>query len=184
MTPAAQGRLLLRIARQSIDEALGQPPAPYPQADWLAQPGATFVTLTQNGELRGCIGTLESWRPLGEDVRENARAAAFRDPRFPPLGADELARTEIEVSLLSAATPLQFGNEAEALAQLRPHQDGLILSCGARRATFLPQVWEQLPRPAQFLAHLKVKAGLPGDYWSDQIELARYQVEKWREQEF
>ena len=143
--------------------------------------GATFVTLTQRGQLRGCIGSLEAWRPLREDVQQNALAAAFRDPRFDPLGAEELPLTRVEVSLLTPAAPLSFTSEADALAQLRPNIDGVIFSAGRHRSTFLPQVWEQLPDPAVFMAHLKQKAGLPATYWGADVRLERYQVQKWKE---
>ena len=170
-----------RIARQL---ALPQPPEPHRSAETaaaLAQPAATFVTLTQGGALRGCIGSLEAHRPLQEDIEHNALAAAFRDPRFPPLSADELASVRIEVSRLSTPEPLPFTDEANALQQLRPGIDGLILTAGHRRATFLPQVWAQLPDPAEFLVHLKYKAGLPASYWGKDVQLARYRVEKWQE---
>ena len=132
--------------------------------------------------MRGCIGSLQAHRPLADDVVANALAAAFRDPRFPPLAADELAVTRIEVSLLAQAEPLPCADEAEALERLRPGIDGLILSCGAQRATFLPQVWDSLPQPHDFLAQLKRKAGLPADYWSPQLTLERYRVRKWKEE--
>lgn len=150
-------------------------------AQRLREPGASFVTLTQAGELRGCIGSLQAWRPLADDVRENAVAAAFHDPRFAPLTAAELPQTRVEVSLLGPSEPIRFRDEADALAQLRPGIDGVILDCAGRRATFLPQVWEQLPAAADFLAHLKRKAGLPANWWSDELRLARYAVDKWRE---
>jgi hypothetical protein len=114
-------------------------------------------------------------------VRANAHAAAFRDPRFLPLSADELTRTRIEISLLAPAETMQFKDEADALAQLRPHIDGLIFTVGGRRATFLPQVWEQLPNPQEFLAHLKQKGGFAADYWSKDVRLLRYGVNKWQE---
>lgn len=180
------GPTLLQLARFSISQALGQhsatPDTTANQAA-LAQPGATFVTLTQHGELRGCIGSLEAWRPLEQDVQANAIAAALRDSRFAPLTASELPYTRIEVSLLSAAQPLSFANEAEALSRLQPGIDGVILEANGRRATFLPQVWEQLPDPAVFMAQLKRKAGLPVDYWSDAVQLSRYSVHKWYESE-
>lgn len=184
--PEGLGPCLLRSARQAIDQRFN-PAAPEPYlpatalAERLAEPGASFVTLTQDGQLRGCIGTLQAQRSLLEDIEKNALAAAFRDPRFPPLSAAEWARTRIEVSLLGEAEPLHFTNEADALAQLRPGVDGVILSAGTHRATFLPQVWSQLPSPAEFMARLKQKAGLPSDYWNDAIQLARYPVQKWRE---
>jgi AmmeMemoRadiSam system protein A len=181
------GQQLLRLARHAIDSSFRSVAGPEPQAastePALAAPGACFVTLTQDGELRGCIGSLEAWRPLAEDVRENARAAAFRDPRFNPLDESELPRTRVEVSLLTPATPMSFANEADALRQLQPEVDGVILEYGRHRATFLPQVWEQLPDPQRFIGQLKLKAGLPGDFWSDDIRLSRYRVEKWQESE-
>jgi hypothetical protein len=175
------GLSLLTIARNAIGRHFGEEAralAPHPE---LANPGATFVTLTQNGQLRGCIGSLEAHRPLATDVAENAVAAAFRDPRFPPLASEELVRTRVEVSLLEASQPMDFIDEADAIARLRPGIDGLILTHGQRRATFLPQVWESLPDPRRFMAQLKLKAGLPADFWDEQISLARYGVQKWKE---
>jgi AmmeMemoRadiSam system protein A len=175
------GQALLAIARNAINQRCGQESCAVTPHPALAQPGATFVTLTQRGELRGCIGSLEPYRTLALDVAENAVAAAFRDPRFPPLTKDELARTRIEVSLLDAAQAIDFSDEADAIARLRPGIDGLILTHGTRRATFLPQVWEALPDPQRFLAQLKLKAGLPADFWDDAISLSRYGVQKWKE---
>ena len=152
------------------------------QAPELDRPGACFVTLSQEGKLRGCIGSLEAWRALREDVRANARAAAFSDPRFPPLAQDELARIRVEVSLLTPPQPLSFAGEEEALRQLRPGVDGVVLEQGSHRSTFLPQVWESLPDPRQFLAQLKIKAGLPPDFRSKDLRLSRYQVQKWKEE--
>lgn len=178
-----QGRRLLELARQAIAETLGLVPGDPPAAPepWLRAPGAVFVTLTQHGELRGCIGSLEAHRPLIEDVRGNARAAAFSDPRFPPLEAEELARTRVEVSILTPPEPLPVRDEADLLAQLRPGVDGVILEYGWHRATFLPQVWEQLPDPRQFMAQLKRKAGLDPDFWAQGVRVARYGVEKFKE---
>ena len=177
------GPILLALARNAIASRLGQPARPVEasHAPELDAPGATFVTLTQHGQLRGCIGSLEAWRPLRQDVQQNALAAAFDDPRFEPLAADELDLTRVEVSLLTPAEPMTFSNEADALAQLRPNIDGVIFSVGSRRSTFLPQVWEQLPNPGLFMAQLKQKAGLPADYWSSGVQLARYTVKKWKE---
>ena len=176
------GRALLVMARNAIADKLGVAhPASEPPPE-LPRPGAVFVTLTEHGELRGCIGSLEAWRPLHEDVVANARAAAFNDPRFAPLQAEEFPRIRIEVSLLSAAQPMSFSGEEDALGQLRPHVDGVILECGRHRGTFLPQVWESLPEPRQFIAQLKRKAGLPPDFWSADVKLSRYAVEKWTEQ--
>lgn len=177
----AQGRLLLDLARAAIAEALALPHAGHERPAWLDTPGAVFVTLSQGGQLRGCIGSLEAWRPLGEDLAANARAAALRDPRFPPLSPQELPGTRVEVSILSAPEPIAFASQADALAQLRPGLDGVILEWRGRRGTFLPQVWEQLPRAEDFLAHLKQKAGLPADFWADDVKLSRYTVEKFKE---
>ncbi|MBI1282934.1 MAG: AmmeMemoRadiSam system protein B [Thiobacillus sp.] len=178
---ADKGATLLKLARSEIGSKLGQRIPPPAHAEWLDEPGATFVTLTRQGELRGCIGTLEAHRPLGEDVRENAVAAAFRDPRFMPLSRDEFEDIRVEVSLLSPAEPLLVASEADALARLRPSVDGVVLEYGHYRSTFLPQVWEQLPNPAEFLAHLKRKAGLSMDFWAEQVRLSRYTVSKWKE---
>ena len=175
------GPTLLTIARNALNQHFSLPTHPVTPHPALALPAATFVTLTQAGNLRGCIGTLEAHRPLGEDVAGNALSAALRDPRFRPLSADELARTRVEVSLLEAAQPFVCSDEADALVRLRPGVDGLILRHGHRRATFLPQVWESLPKPRHFLQQLKLKAGLPADFWDEEIRLARYGVQKWKE---
>lgn len=176
-----RGATLLQLARAAIGRELGFTADPNDDATWLCEPGATFVTLTQDGQLRGCIGSLEACRTLAQDVQSNACAAAFQDPRFPPLCRDEFGNTCVEVSLLSPLEPISFRNEQDALAQLHPHVDGVVLEHGYHRGTFLPQVWEQLPDPAQFLAQLKRKAGLPPDFWDDGIKLYRYTVEKWKE---
>ncbi|MCX7155094.1 MAG: AmmeMemoRadiSam system protein A [Rhodocyclales bacterium] len=168
-------------ARNAIAAKLKQPTQAEPAHPALNQPGATFVTLTQNGQLRGCIGSLQAHRVLDQDVRANAVAAAFSDPRFPPLTLAELPHTRVEISLLTAPQPMKFSDEADALRQLRPNVDGVIFIAGQRRSTFLPQVWEQLPDPRQFLAHLKQKAGLAANYWSSEVELQRYEVQKWKE---
>lgn len=175
------GKALLTSARNAIGERFGLAAQVVSPVRELGEPGASFVTLNQNGQLRGCIGSLEAHRPLATDVAENALAAAFRDPRFAPLGKDEFARTRVEVSLLTPPEPFPVADEADALARLRPGIDGLILSYGRRRATFLPQVWESLPEAHQFIAQLKLKAGLPADFWHQQITLARYGVRKWKE---
>lgn len=182
-TPAGAGSVLLPIARAAIAAELGVRLAANPGAAWLSEPGACFVTLTQQGRLRGCIGSLEAWEPLLDDVRHNAVAAAFRDPRFPRLRRDELDRTTIEVSVLSPSEPLRCTSESDAMAQLRPHRDGVILRYGGHRATFLPQVWEQLPDMVDFMAALKRKAGLRVDFWHHGIELSRYSVTSWTEGE-
>ncbi len=173
------GTVLLTHARAAIDERLTGRRPPLPDHPQLAQPGATFVTLTIAGQLRGCMGSLEAYRPLGEDVRANAVAAAFADPRFPPLTKAEWPAVAIEVSLLSPPEPIAFRDEAELLAQLCPFEDGLILSAGPYRATFLPQVWAQLPNPRDFLAALKAKAGLPTHQAIPGLKAARYRVTAW-----
>jgi AmmeMemoRadiSam system protein A len=178
-----RGTTLLRLARGAIADTLGEPAATVEPAGWLAEPGASFVTLTRHGELRGCIGSLIAERPLRDDVEHNARAAAFRDPRFPPVTRREYLEIEVEVSLLSALEPLTFESETELLTLLRPGVDGLLLEHGWQRGTFLPQVWEQLPEPQAFLAHLRRKAGLPTDFWATDLRVSRYTVTKWRERE-
>ncbi|TXF11301.1 AmmeMemoRadiSam system protein A [Pelomicrobium methylotrophicum] len=177
------GLALLKLARGTIAERFGlradTPPAHGP----LAEPGATFVTLSRNGKLRGCIGSLEARRRLYDDVRDNALGAAFRDPRFPPLAREEFDETRVEVSLLSPLEPLPALSQAELLEQLRPGIDGLVFQYGHHRSTFLPQVWETLPEPVDFMEHLKRKAGLPFGFWADGVNVWRYTVSKWKESE-
>ena len=178
------GTTLLKLARQAIAHRLERGPAPVvPDDPRLHEKGATFITLTRDGELRGCIGSLRRSRQLGEDVIANAVSTAMEDPRFPPLTAGELDAIAIEVSVLSEPEFLDFFGEEELLAQLRPGEDGLIIFSGCRSATFLPQVWEQLPEPRQFMAALKQKARLPVDFWGPNVMIARYQVQKWHEGE-
>jgi uncharacterized protein len=183
-----QGRILLQIARTAICRVLHVPYSATvtvnENAAWLSQPGATFVTLTYSGELRGCIGSLLACDPLIEDVSSNAISAAMRDTRFSPLTADELDEISVEVSLLSELQPLSFANEADVLTKLRPGVDGIVFEYGAYRSTFLPQVWESLPQPQHFLGKLKAKAGLSEDFWADDVKLLRYTVSKWREADF
>ena len=179
--PGNAGDTLLPIARAAISTALGRLQDAAEDGHWLKEPGASFVTLTQEGELRGCIGTLEAHRTLLPDVRANAVSAALHDPRFVPLTLAELAYTRIEVSVLSSSQVLHHESEAHALSQLRPGVDGLVFEFQQRRSTFLPQVWEQLPSPVQFMAQLKRKAGLPENFWAEGIQLRRYTVRKWRE---
>jgi len=176
-----QGEVLLSMARAHIAAALGQTESSTQPEAWLTEAGAVFVTLKKNGELRGCIGSLQPHRSLAEDLKANALAAAFRDPRFPPVTATELIDLDIEVSVIGASHPISHASEADALVQLVPEVDGIILEYGQHRSTFLPQVWEQLPDRRLFMAHLKQKAGLPHDFWSPQIRLSRYRVEKWSE---
>ena len=177
----ALGDALLATARAALARAFDRAGVTEPRHPALAEPGATFVTLTQRGELRGCIGTLEAHRSLREDVAHNALAAAFRDPRFAPLAARELAITRVEVSVLSAPAPLPVADEADLLARLVPGVDGIVLSWRRQRATFLPQVWEQLPEPRDFIAQLKRKAGLDARFWADDVRIERYTVAKFKE---
>ena len=143
----------------------------------LQEQRACFVTLHINGQLRGCIGSLEAWRPLIEDVAENAYAAAFRDPRFPQLTQAEYSQLEYHISILTPSEPIEFTSEQDLLNKIRPEIDGLILEDKGYRGTFLPSVWESLPTAKQFLSQLKLKAGLPADYWSETIKVYRYTVE-------
>jgi hypothetical protein len=176
------GRALLAIARAAIDSSLhGNNYAEARQDLWLRQAGATFVTLTKEGALRGCIGSLQAARPLGDDVAQNALAAAFRDPRFAPLSRQEWPAVRVEVSVLSAPKPIRFADEADLLAQVKAGEDGIILECDGRRATFLPQVWESLPDKQAFLAELMNKAGLPPGTRLGRCKVQRYRVEKWQE---
>lgn len=184
LTKAHQSQLL-ELAKKSIRHGLetGKPlainPDDFPAG--LIEPRATFVTLHINHQLRGCIGMLKAVRPLAEDVAQNAFAAAFKDPRFPPLEENELNSLEIHISILTPSEPMTFVSEEDALAQLQPGIDGLILEDGNRRGTFLPSVWETLSQPRQFLRNLKQKAGLPPDYWSDTIRISRYRTEEFSE---
>lgn len=175
------GNMLLAHARNAIAERFGRHGGATHRHAALDQPGASFVTLTQQGDLRGCIGSIEAHRPLGLDVRENALAAAFRDPRFAPLAVEEFEHTRVEVSLLTPAMAISFRDEADFLAQLRPGVDGIVFQYGRHRSTFLPQVWESLPEPSQFMQQLKRKAGLPPNFWHESVGIARYEVTKWKE---
>lgn len=172
---------LLLIARHSIEvgcrtgAANKVELANLPEA--LSELRATFVTLTKQHQLRGCIGVLTAFRPIAEDVAENAFAAAFKDSRFPPVTASELKDLHIHISVLSKPEPILFSSEQDLLRQLRPGIDGLIIKAGSYRATFLPSVWESLNSPKQFLNHLKQKAGLPADYWSQDMQVDRYVTE-------
>ena len=177
---AAERELLLQAARRAIAEGVAgrrYRPTTTEFPPTLCQPRATFVTLETAGELRGCIGSLEPRRPLIEDVIENAYAAAFHDPRFPPLTAAELDRLAVRLSVLSERTPLHFSSEDELLAQLRPGIDGLVLTDGHRRGTFLPVVWQSLPDRCEFWAQLKCKAGLSESHWSPTLRVERYTTE-------
>lgn len=181
-------RELLRLARNSIDASVAAGaaagPAPFPALSLqpeLTVRRSSFVTLRKDEELRGCCGTLEAPRPLAEDVWRNAWAAAFNDPRFPPLTASEWPQVSLHLSLLTPPERLDVTTEAQLLALLRPSIDGLILESETGRATFLPAVWEQLPDPAQFVRQLKMKAGWPAGYWSDRVSVSRYTTESFDE---
>lgn len=173
--------LLLQIARDAISREI-DPCGKYffsaePLPDELNEKRATFVTLTIGGELRGCIGMLEACRPLAEDVAANAVSAAFEDPRFPPLTKKEFEKLKIHISILSPPEEMAFSSEEDLLNQIRPGIDGLILQAGFHRGTFLPSVWEELPDKTLFWAHLKLKAGLATDHWSDSVRVFRYTTE-------
>lgn len=176
-----QQQTLLALARASIEHGLAQGrPMPVKVADYepaLRELAASFVTLQQQGNLRGCIGTLAAYRPLVEDVAGQAFAAAFKDPRFPPVRQEELAGLDIHISVLTAPEPLRFTSEEDLLRQIRPGIDGLILEDGRHRGTFLPSVWDSLPDSRLFLNHLKRKAGLPENYWSPTLAVQRYTAE-------
>lgn len=187
---AAEGQALVALARQTIARRLGLPVAPADeaalaqqlQAASLQQRCGTFVTLKIHGDLRGCIGSLIGTDTIVEGVRENAINAAFGDPRFPPLSSSEFDAVEVEVSVLTEPQPLEYSDAADLLAKLRPGVDGLIIRQGLAGATFLPQVWEQLPDPQQFLAHLCLKAGLAMDAWQrGTLSVMTYQVQYFEE---
>jgi AmmeMemoRadiSam system protein A len=178
-----RGKILLPIARAAISRILNVQHTADESAPWLAEHGACFVTLTQDGELRGCIGSLHAHRPLLADVKSNAVSAAMYDPRFTPLTVEELDITTVEISLLSTTQAMEVRDEADALAQLRPGVDGIVFEYGSYRSTFLPQVWENLAQPREFLAMLRRKAGLPDDFWEEGVKLSRYTVTKWSESE-
>ncbi len=185
VTHEEAGRTLVGMARAAIGAKLVSRDAPKSNgAAWLAQPGATFVTLNRNGRLRGCIGSLTPQRPLGDDVISNAQSAAFGDPRFAPMTAAEWPDTQTEVSLLSRARPIRFADEDDLLAKIVPGVDGLVLEAAGRRGTFLPQVWESLPDKRQFLDQLKLKAGLPADFRIGRSRVLRYRVAKWKQSDF
>lgn len=181
MKQGIDGQRLLQLARASILHHLGGPLPEVPEGDAYREKAATFVTVMRGGELHGCIGSLEPLRTLVDDVQHNAVAAAFFDPRSRPLLRGELNTISIEVSLLGPLEPLRVKSEAEAIERIRPHEDGVVLRDGRQRATFLPQVWEKLPNPAEFLAELKQKAGMPVRGWSPTMEVFRYSLTKWKD---
>jgi AmmeMemoRadiSam system protein A len=171
-----RGAVLLSIAREAIAQGY-EPRAQYEwQEQWLREPRASFVTL----RLEGCIGSVDARRALGDDVAHNAHAAAYRDSRFAPVPADERERLQVEVSVLSPRVAFEAASEEEALKGLRPGVDGVCIEFREFHATFLPQVWESLADPLDFLCELRRKAQLPVRFWDPAIKLSRYTVEKYR----
>ncbi len=177
---------LLRLAREAIEyKVYGKPLPPLDVKSFtpaLQENGASFVTLTIHADLRGCIGALEAYQPLVEDVREHAIAAAMQDPRFPPVAAGELSRIKIEVSRLTAPQVLAYSNGEDLLEKLQPHVHGVILRHGPRKATFLPQVWEKIPNTGDFLDQLCYKMGARPGLWREvKMQVQVYQVEEFHE---
>jgi uncharacterized protein len=186
MLETTDRRALLVIARCAIEETLYRRDTPAPDTTLsaaMSERRASFVTLKCNAQLRGCIGTLEPVRRLSDDVAHNAHAAAFRDPRFPPLTAPEVAGLQIEISVLGKPEILDVADFDKLFQCLRPETDGLIVTSGSRRATFLPSVWESLPDPEEFVAHLWNKAGLKSGDWPPDLRLWRYHAEHFDEYE-
>ena len=179
-------KTLLRMAREAIEHRVRREKLPPIQkaslTSNLREQGATFVTLTINGQLRGCIGALEAYQPLADDVREHAVAAALEDPRFPPLSENELSRIQIEVSRLTRPVALEYKDADELLSKLRPNVDGILIKDGSRRATFLPQVWEKIPNPSEFMDNLCYKMGAALHHWRNKhLDVFTYQVEEFHE---
>jgi AmmeMemoRadiSam system protein A len=179
MLDEAEGLRLARYARSSIRESLGGPVAARPCGGDFEQPAATFVTLHRHGQLHGCMGVVEARRPLADDVHDHAVAAALDDPRAAPLALAQVDDLDVEVSLLTPLERVPALDAAMAAAALRPGIDGVVFAVAGRRSTYLPQVWEDLPEPVDFLRKLRKKAGLPADYWSGDVMIFRYQVRKW-----
>ena len=183
---AEEKQTLLELARQALESGVRGQKLPTLDSKSLSprlqEDGASFVTLTIDGNLRGCIGALEAYQPLAEDVREHAVAAALQDFRFSNVGPEELSQIEIEVSCLTPPDPLEYTTPEDLLAKLRPGIDGVLLRDGSRRATFLPQVWEKLPEPAEFLKNLCYKMGAAPDLWRKKhLDVFIYQVEEFHE---
>jgi len=181
-------RYLLSLARRALENGVrGEPPPalqPEELTDSLRQMGASFVTLTRRGMLRGCVGALEPYQGLAEDVREHAVAAALEDYRFPPVVDEELPEISIEISRLTVPKPLEYENAQDLLSKLRPGVDGVVLRDGNRRATFLPQVWKKIPQVADFLGQLCQKMGAAADLWKrKKLEVLVYQVEEFEEED-
>lgn len=180
--------ILLTIAREAvIATAEGKKPPPidiHALPERLRQPGAAFVTLTSGGNLRGCVGGLQAEMPLAEDVCLHAVAAARNDFRFPPVQPHEVSAIEIEISVLTPLQPISYDSPEDLIQRLQPGVDGVLLTCGPCRATFLPQVWEKIPDPVHFLELLCEKAGLVGDAWrTESLQFSTYQVESFHEGE-
>jgi uncharacterized protein len=178
--------ILLQLARQSMEAAVRREPLPPLQMDQYSERlrnlGVVFITLLEHGELRGCIGALDPYQPLAQDVCEHAVAAALSDFRFPPVQPDELPDIQIEISRLTLPQPFPYENSTDLLEKLSPGVDGVILKDGHRRVTFLPQVWEKIPYPAQFLSHLCQKMGAPPDLWRrKKLEVFTYHVGEFHE---
>jgi len=170
----------INIAKQSILHGLQTGLVLHVNSDDYAkdlqQQLSCFVTLHEHGQLRGCIGALEAFQPLINDVAEHAFSAAFKDPRFSALHQNEFENIDIEISVLGKSESMQFKSEDDLLSQIRPEVDGLIFEYGYNRGTFLPSVWEQLPRTTDFLQHLKIKAGLDKNWWRDDVRISRYET--------
>ena len=185
LTPDERSLLLKQARKALVCGVTGTPLDPLKLDEYsnmLRQPGATFVTLTVDGQLRGCVGALEAYQPLVEDVREHAVAAALQDYRFTPVQPNELAHISIEISRLTPPEPLDYVDPEELLAKLHPGIDGVVLRDGLSRSTFLPQVWEKLPDPESFLDHLCQKMGAPADLWRKKnLDVFVYQVEEFHE---
>lgn len=182
----AEQEILLKIARQALEKVVRSEALPLIKLDdlpaALQEPGASFVTLTIEGRLRGCIGAIDAHQPLAKDVQEHAVAAALQDFRFPRVQPEEFNHILIEVSVLTPRTPLNYDTPQELAAKIRPKVDGVILQDGRRKATFLPQVWEKVPDPEEFLSHLCLKMGAQGDLWRKKLlNVSIYQVQEFHE---
>ncbi len=182
-----QGEILVRLARQTIASLLGidhenEVDQTMLNAPVFQEKRGVFVTLKKGGELRGCVGSLTANESLAEGIRHQAENAAFNDTRFSKVQANELADIDVEISILTEPTPLEFSDPEDLIKKLRPQVDGVILTYGRHQSTFLPQVWDQLPNPMDFLGHLAMKAGLPKEGWKNEgVEIEIYQVQHFEE---
>jgi len=170
--------IALESIRHGLEEGRSLDPDPKKAPSGLRVPGAVFVTLDIHGQLRGCVGSFEARRPLIQDVAQNAYSAAFMDFRFPPLSQAEFPELGLHISLLTPLEPLEVTSQQDLLRKLRPGVDGLLLEDPPHRSTFLPQVWDSLPEPEDFLGELFLKAGLPVDHWSKTLSFQRYGAEE------